>query len=285
MSAAQASELATATRIEARPAGFRRDLTTVALRALRGIPRNPEEIIPAMIVPVFFFVVNTGSLGATFEGLAGAGGQGGVPALPSGFSYEAFQLPVAIIFAVTGVSRASKLVQDIQTGYFDRLSVTPVNRLSLLIGLMVADFALVVGLTVPVLLLGFLYGVTFETGLLGAVVFVLLGGLWGLVFTGFPYAIALRTGSPAAVNSSFVLFFPFAFLTTAFAPEEALTGWLATVADLNPVTYLLEALRSLLYGGGWQLGPLLRGMAAVLGVGVVTQALALSALRARTSRG
>lgn len=281
-----ASELATADRIDARPAGFWRDLWTIALRALRGIPRKPEEIVPAMIVPVFFFVVNTGSLGATFEGIAAGGGAG--PAggqLPSGFNYEAFQLPVAIIFAVTGVSRASKLVTDIQSGYFDRLSVTPVNRLSLLIGLMVADFALVVGLTIPVLILGFLYGVTFETGVLGAVVFVLLAGLWGLVFTGFPYAIALRTGSPAAVNSSFVLFFPFAFLTTAFAPEEALTGWLATVADYNPVTYLLEGLRSLLYGGGWDAAALGRALLAVLAVGVVTQSLSLSALRARTSRG
>src|SRR3712207_7371707 len=58
----------------------------------------------------------------------------------------------------------------------------------------------------------------------------------------FPYTIALRTGNPAAVNSSFVLFFPFAFLTTTFLPQEALTGWLATVADFNPVTYLLAGL-------------------------------------------
>jgi ABC-2 type transport system permease protein len=282
-----ASQLTDAARIEARPAGFLRDLATVARRALRSIPREPESIIPALVVPVFFFVVNTGSLGATFEGLAAGGGPGGPPGsgLPDGFNYEAFQLPVAIIFAVTGVSRAAQLVTDIQSGYFDRLSVTPVNRLALLLGLMVADFALVVGLTLPVLGLGFLYGVTFETGVLGALVFVLLGGLWGLVFTGFPYAIALRTGSPAAVNSSFILFFPFAFLTTAFAPEEALTGWLATVADFNPVTYLLEALRSLLYGGGWDAGALLRGLAAILGVGVLTQTLSLSALRARTSRG
>ena len=280
--AVDASALTDAPRVTARPAGFWRDLVTVALRALRSIPRAPEEVIPALIVPVFFFVVNTGSLANTFENLAG-GGAGG-PALPADFSYEAFQLPVAIIFAVTGVSRASKLVTDIQSGYFDRLSVTPVNRLSLLIGLMVADFALVVGLTIPVILLGFAFGVTFTTGVLGALVVVLLAGLWGLVFTGFPYTIALRTGSPAAVNASFVLFFPFAFLTTAFAPAEALTGWLGTVADFNPVTYLLAALRSLLYGG-WDAGALGQGLLAVLGVGAITQTLALSALRARTARG
>ena len=83
--------------------------------------------------------------------------------------------------------------------------------------------------------------------------------LWGLAFTGFPYAIALKTGSPAAVNSSFLLFFPFAFLTTTFVPEEALTGWLATIATYNPVTYILEALRSLLFVG-WDATALAQGL-------------------------
>ena len=59
-------------------------------------------------------------------------------------------------------------------------------------------------------------------------------GLWGLVFTGFPYAIALKTGNPGAVASSFILFFPFAFLTTSFLPKDALSGWLAAVATRQP---------------------------------------------------
>ena len=85
-----------------------------------------------------------------------------------------------------------------------------------LLGLMVADYVLVVALSVPVLILGFATGVRFETGVLGVVAFALLAGLWGLVFTGFPYAIALKTGSPAAVNSSFILFFPFACFCNNF---------------------------------------------------------------------
>lgn len=115
-------------------------------------------------------------------------------------------------------------------------------------------------------------------------IFLLLAGLWGLAFTGFPYAIALKTGNPAAVNSSFLLFFPFAFLTTAFLPQEALTGWLSTVATYNPVTYVLAALRSLLTGG-WQLTPLLQGLAAILAVAAVSHTLAFMALRGRVSRG
>jgi ABC-2 type transport system permease protein len=254
----------------ARPAGFWRDLISIAGRALRAIPREPEALVPALIVPIFFFAVNVGALSdiSSFAGVS---------------DFEAFQLPVAIVFAVTGVSRASSLVTDIQSGYFDRLLVSPVNRYSLLLGLMIADLVLVIALSVPVLALGFVLGVGFATGPLGVLAFLLLAGLWGLAFTGFPYTIALRTGNPAAVNSSFILFFPFAFLTTTFLPQEALTGWLATVADYNPVTYLLAGLRALI-SDGWVAGDLLGAAGAVAAVGLVSFGLAFSALRARVRR-
>jgi len=251
-------------------AGFGRDLVSVAIRALRQIPREPEAIIPALIIPVFFYVVNVGALSPVAEA--------------SGVTdFKAFQLPVAIIFAVTGVSRASALVSDINDGYFDRLLLTPMSRPALLLGLMVADFALVIALSIPVIILGALVGVQFVTGILGILVFLLLAGLWGLAFTGFPYAIALKTGNPAAVNSSFLLFFPFAFLTTAFLPQEALTGWLSTLATYNPVTYVLAALRSLLTEG-WDATALVQGIIAILGVAAVSHTLAFMALRGRVSR-
>jgi len=257
--------------IRARKAGFLADLVSVAGRAVRSIPREPEAIVPALVIPVFFFVVNIGSLQDAAQRLPGVG------------DYKAFQLPVAIVFAVTGVSRASTLVTDIQTGYFDRLLMTPIRRLALLLGLMVADFALVVGLCLPVLLLGFALGVGFETGVLGVLAFVLLAGAWGLGFTGFAYAIALKTGNPAAVNSSFILFFPFAFLTTAFLPRAALTGWLDTVAGYNPVTYLLDGLRSLIEGG-WDGAALGKALLAVAAVAAVSMGLAFAALRGRVRR-
>lgn len=258
--------------IRARHVGFFHDLVSVASRALRLIPRDVEGVIPALIVPVFFFVVNIGSLQKITE------------AAQPGFDFKAFQLPVAIIFAVTGISRASTLVIDIQDGYFNRMLMTPMNRRALLLGLMVADFVLVCALSIPVIILGLAVGVRFETGPLGILVFILVAGAWGLVFTGFPYAIALKTGSPAAVNSSFILFFPFAFLTTSFVPMEALTGWLATIAKYNPVTYILEALRSLLMVG-WDATALAQGIGAILAVGIVSQSLAFAALRGRVKRG
>lgn len=257
--------------IRARPAGFIADTASIAGRAVRAVPREPEAFIPALVVPIFFFIVNVGSLDRVTDTLPG-------------FDFKAFYLPVGFVFAVTGVSRASALVTDIQSGYLDRLLVTPIHRLSLLLGLMVADIALVTALTIPVLLLGLALGVRFETGFIGAVGVVLLSGLWGLAFTGFPYAIALKTGNPAAVNSSFILFFPFAFLTTAFVPKEALEGWLATVSTYNPVTYLLAGQRALV-SDGWAWTTIGGALLAVVGVGVVSMTLAFLALRGRVARG
>jgi ABC-2 type transport system permease protein len=256
----------------ARRASMLHDFATIALRAIRGVFREPEFFIPALITPVFFFVVNIGAL----QDVAEQGG--GVQ------DFKAFQLPVAIIFAVTGVSRASALVTDIQSGYFDRLLLTPVRRPMLLLGLMAADFVSVILLTIPVLLLGLAFGVTFETGIVGMIVFLLYGALWGLAFAGFPYAIALKTGNPGAVNASFILFFPFAFLTTSFLPKEALTGWLSTVATYNPATYVLDGMRGLI-GGGWKMDVFLQGVAASLGLMAVSFTLASLAMRGRIRRG
>ena len=264
------AEMGVQSRIRARRPGFVSEVMAVATRGLRSILRDPEGVIPPLIFPVFFFIVNVGALKDVAEKLPG-------------IDYVEFQLPVAIIFAVTGISRAVMVVTDIQGGYFDRLSLTPINRLAMLLGLMVADVALVVALTLPVLVLGFAFGVGFESGALGVVVFVLIAGLWGLVYTGFPYAIALKTGNPAAVNSSFLLFLPFVFLTTLFLPKEALTGWLANVATYNPVTYVLAALRSLI-SEGWDAQALLAGLVAALALGVVSMSLALMALHSRVRK-
>jgi ABC-2 type transport system permease protein len=261
----------TAAPITARESGFFRDVRSVAGRALRQIPREPASVLPAVLIPAFFYTVNLGALENLARGAAG-------------FSYKAFLVPMAIAFAVTGMSRAPTLVTDIQSGYFDRLCMTPIRRTALLLGLMAADVVVIVTLCLPVLAIGFGVGVRFATGVPGVVAFVGLSALWGLVFTGLPYAVALKTGSPAAVNATFVIFFPLFFLSDAVVPKQALTGWFSTIATYNPVTYVLAALRSLITSG-WNAGTLVEGLGAVAGIGVVSMSLALLALRGRINAG
>jgi ABC-2 type transport system permease protein len=258
--------------VTARPAGLTSDVTAIAGRALRAVPRDLEAVIPPIFIALFFFIVNIATLSTLTEST--------IP----GFDFKAFQLPTAILLGVTGVSRAPALVLDVQNGYFDRLLLSPVRRLAILFGHMVADIAVAISLIIPITIVGFIVGVRFDTGPLGVLAFVVIGALWCLAFTGFGYAIALKTGNPAAVNSSFLLFFPFLFLTSSYVPRDQLSGWLDAVATVNPVTYVLEGLRALVYGG-WQWDDIGKALLAIAIVGAVSMSLCFGALRGRVKRG
>lgn len=254
--------------IGARPAGIFRDLSSIAGRALRAVPRDATSVIPPVFIALFFFIVNIATLKK-------------VTASIPHFSYTSFEMATAILLGVTGVSRAPALVLDIQSQYFDRLLLTPVRRTAILLGHMVADVTVAAVLTIPILVLGFILGVRFHGGPIGVVGFIMLAALWSLAFAAFGYAIALKTGNPAAVNSAFLLFFPFLFLTSSYVPRSQLSGWLSTVAKFNPVTYLLGGLRSLEVGGGAQWVPLGQALLAVGLVSLVSMSLCFAALRGR----
>jgi ABC-2 type transport system permease protein len=258
-------------RIRPRPTGFVHDTMTIAGRAMRAVPRDLPAVIPPMLIAFFFFIVNIATLKNLTEGSI------------AGFDYTAFQMPTAILLGVTGVSRAPALVLDVQDGYLDRLLLTPVSRLSILLGHMIADVAVAAALTVPILTLGFVLGVRFESGVLGVLGFMLFAAAWSLAFAGFGYAIALKTGNPAAVQSSFLLFFPFLFLTTSYVPRSQLTPWLDKVAACNPVTYILEGLRSLAMAG-WQWDVLAKALIAIAAVAAVSMSMCFGALRGRVKQ-
>ena len=256
------------TTVRPRQAGFVNDVVAIAGRALRAVPRDTEAVVPPVFIAMFFFVVNLGTLERLTERSI------------EGFDMTAFMMATAILLGVTGVSRAPAMVLDVQNGYFDRLLLTPVRRLAILLGHMVADVAVSLALTVPIIGLGLVLGARFEAGPLGVLAFMGLGALWSLAYAGFGYAIALKTGNPAAVNSSFLLFFPFLFLTSSYVPRSELTGWLDAVAAWNPVTYLLDGLRSLTMAG-WAWEELGQALLAIAVVGLVSFSLCFAALRGR----
>ncbi|MCY3952611.1 MAG: hypothetical protein OXG69_08695, partial [bacterium] len=143
--------------IGARNRGFWHDLFAVGHRAVILLPRDMAAILPALIVPIFFYAVTIGALQevSVFADI--------------GLEYKAFQLPLALVMTVTGVSRAHSLVLDVQGGYFDRLLLTPVNRWALLLGMFVADTIVLLFLSLPVLALGLGLGVRFATGAAGII--------------------------------------------------------------------------------------------------------------------
>jgi ABC-2 type transport system permease protein len=236
-------------------------------REVRTSWRTPAYFIPNLIVPIFFYFVMVGSLNE-FAGRSGIG------------NWEAFQVPVSIIFAVQGGSAGLNMVADIESGYFYKLLATPASRLAILVGAMAADFIRIVLQASLVVVVAELAGLEFATGFPGAVALVLLGSLWGLAYSGVGFAVALKSGNSQTTQSMWFLFMPLMFLTTNFAPKEALSGWLKTAATLNPLTYVLEGMRALAMRG-WDASDIGGALLAAVGLGSVSITLALLALRGR----
>jgi ABC-2 type transport system permease protein len=239
----------------------------LGLREVRTVVRTPAMFIPNLIVPIFFFYVMVGSL----EEFANSFGVA---------NWEAFQLPVAIMFAVTSGSAGLNMVVDIETGYFDKLLLTPAKRLSILLGAMGADFLRIVAQGLLVVAVAMLTGTEFATGVVGAVVMVLIASVAGIAYSGIGFAAALKTGNAQTTQSIWVLWIPLMFLSTTFAPLEALSGWLQVAARLNPMTYILGGLREL-SAHGWDVGEIGKALITVAALGTVTITLALRALLSR----
>ena len=239
----------------------------LGLREVRTSIRTPAYFIPNLIVPIFFYYVMVGSL----EKFAN---RSGVP------NWEAFQLPVAIMFAVMSGSAGLNMVADIEGGYFDKLLLTPANRLSILLGAMGADFLRIVAQGLLVVTVALIAGMDFATGIVGAVVMVLIASVAGIAYSAIGFGIALKTGNAQATQSLWALWVPFMFLTTAFAPLNALSGWLRTAATFNPMTYILRGLRELA-AHGWDVGEIGVALITVAALGTITLALALRSLFGR----
>jgi ABC-2 type transport system permease protein len=184
-----------------------------------------------------------------------------------GQGYGAFQLPSSILLAASFGTSALYLVEEIENGYFDKLRATPISRWSLALGRLSAEAVKCVALTTVLILVSLLFGIRLAGGFAGFVVLVLLTACWAVGYSGFLQFVALKTRSAAATNSAGLVFFPLLFLTPNFVPRGLLTHPMEIAATFNPVTYVMEAMRSLiLVGFDW--GVLAKGF-AVAGVFVV----------------
>ena len=207
-------------------------------RALREGWRTPEALLPTLFIPLFFLVVNVGQAGKIFPGNS--------TAFLHGQGYGAFQLPASLLLAASFGTAALFLVEDIEGGYFDKLRAAPVSRASLVLGRLIAEAVKAVLISAAIVLLGMVFGISIASGVLGFILLVGLTALWACVFVGFMQLIALTTRSAAATNSGGLIFFPLLFLTPNFVPRDLLTRPMEVAASLNPVTYIMEALRSLI---------------------------------------
>jgi ABC-2 type transport system permease protein len=237
-------------------------------RAVREVARYPEATIPTLFIPLFFLAVNIGQVSKTFPS--------STPFL-HGQGYVAFQLPVSIMFGVATATSGLALVTEIDSGYFDKLLVAPIRRSSIIFGRLASDFVRGIGASIVVLIAGLAFGAHIKSGVLGAVVLILLGGCFGVAYAGFGILVALRTRNVQATQSSFLLFFPLLFLTPNFVPFNRLSPLMETLAHINPVSYVIVGLRSLVING-WDPGKIGVCLGVTAGLGVILTGLSLRAI-------
>ena len=198
------------------------------LKAWIGIPAN---VISPLFISALLFVM----FGSMFERTISLGRF-------RTDDYQAFLVAWIIVQVVvfSGTDSGFSLLIDIMSGYFDKLLMAPINRFSILFGtLMVSGtWALLQALVV--------------VGLALAVVF-------GLVWSCLGIMIALKTRNAQATQTAGLLFFSFIFLTTAFMPKDQLTGWFKVAVKINPVTYVMEAMRAMTLDG-WDWPTILTGV-------------------------
>jgi ABC-2 type transport system permease protein len=243
---------------------------TLGRRALREALRQPDALFMTMFIPLFFLVVNTGQAAEIFPSKS--------TDFLEGQGYGAFQLPITLLLAASFGMASLFLVEEIEGGYFDKLRALPIPRYSMVMGRLVAEGAKGVVISTVIVLLALPFGISIASGPIGFVLLVALTSLWGVVYAGFMQLIALKTRSAAAVNSGGLIFFPLLFLTPNFVPRDLLTEPMEVAATVNPVTYLMEALRSLILTDlDWdKIGA---GFGVVAGLGVVMLVLSVRMIR------
>jgi ABC-2 type transport system permease protein len=208
-----------------------------------------------------------------------------LPGFPTN-SFVAFALAVPFIqgalFAT--MNAGTDLARDIQTGFLNRLSLTPMRGIALLAGQLGGVVTMGIVQAVVYLGVGLAVGVRLESGMLGVLVLFAFTVLVTLGFGALGAFAALRTGSGEAVQSLFPAFFVFLFLSSMNIPRNLIEAtWFRDIATVNPVSYLLEGVRSLIIVG-WDAEALALGFGIAAAIAVVALALASWALRVRMAR-
>jgi ABC-2 type transport system permease protein len=242
-----------------------------AIRTLR----QPAAVVFPLLFPVLLLAVNSGGLRAETR----------LPGFPTS-SFLSFALAVPFIqgaLFATG-SAGIDIAKDIQTGFLNRLALTPMRGIALLLGELGGVMGLAVVQALFFLMVGVIFGVRLQSGVAGAFVLIVLAALIALAFAAFGAFAALRTGSTEAVNGIFPVFFVFLFISSMNIPRNLMdTTWFRWCATANPVSYLIEAVRSLIITG-WNGRALALGFGIAIALVLVGFALASASLGQRLAR-
>ena len=247
----------------------------MARRSVLQTLRQPALVIPPILFPLVLMGINVGGLNAATK----------LPGFPSD-SYLDFAIAFPFIQGslFASINAGSAVARDVETGFLNRLALTPMQRAAMLLGQLTGVLFVALVSSLIYLAVGFAGGIHFEAGPGGVVVMVVLGLVIALAFAALGAFIGLRTGSGEAVQGVFPLLFVFVFLSSGSLPRDLIgQDWFRTIATYNPVSYLFEGLRAPVIFG-WDAQALELGFGFALVIAVLGVFGASSALRTRLAR-
>jgi ABC-2 type transport system permease protein len=252
-----------------------RQVGHIAWRSIKRTLRQPAVLIPPLTFPLMLMAVNSSGLKAATS----------LPGFPAD-SFLAFFLPFSFmqgaLFAAS--TAGTDLARDVDTGFLNRLALTPMRGTALLVGQLGGATAMGVVQALVYLGVGLAFGVRFETGVPGILVLLALAILVAVGWAAVGVWLALRTGSGEAVQSQFPLLFFLLFISSMNMPRDLIEiDWFRIAATLNPVSYMIEGLRALIIEG-WNVQALALGFGMTSALVVVALGLSAIALRERMAR-
>jgi ABC-2 type transport system permease protein len=253
-----------------------RVVRALGARSIRQTFRRPQFLSPILIFPTLLLAVQTGGAGAAVH----------LHGFPQVHGFLDFMLAGAMIQAALVASNSGgiALALDIEMGFTDRLLAAPVPRFAIVLGRLAGTAALGAFSATYFVLLGLIFGAHIDAGVGGAVLVIALVTLSSIAFGGIGAAIALRTGSASVVQGLFPMVFVILFLSTAFFPKELISEPARSVAQYNPISFIVEGIRdpiafSLTTSALW------KAIASIAGIALFSTWLSSNALRARLRRG
>lgn len=244
----------------------------LARRTLRGALRRPQFLAPLVIMPTLFLAINTGGLHRTTN----------LPGFPHVDGFLDFQLAGAMTQSLLlgGVMQGIATALEIEGGFFDRLVASPIPRVSIVLGRILAGTAIAAAQILWFLVLGVIFGVSIHGGVPGILLVLAIGSLAGTGFAALGVLIALRARNASTVQGIFPLVFVILFVSSAFFPRALLQAPANWFAEYNPLSYVADGMRDPIIGS-ISATPVLEGFAAAALLVGAFVGLAVLALRGR----
>jgi ABC-2 type transport system permease protein len=253
-----------------------RVVAALGLRSVKQTFRRPQLMAPIIVFPTLLLAIQTGGAGSAIN----------LPGFPHVDSFLQFMLAGAMMqsLMLAGNSGGIALAVDIEMGFTDRLFASPISRFTIVLGRLAGTAALGALSAVWFLVIGLIFGAPIQEGIAGALAAIALVTLSAIAIGGIGAAIALRTGSSSVVQGMFPFVFVVLFLSSAFFPQNLMLEPAKTIADYNPLSFIVDGIRdSIVFG--FSSSVMLDAVLSVLGIAALGLLMSAAALRRRVRTG